>query len=167
MALLDTAAVTLGNLLAKSAGDAITEKMQSTRAKTNLDEMANSYENIINGLVQDRIDAISVAQAYKTEVDRVEITDDDITHLHKTIEELVNILGKDDANLKAIAGQINVLISVDTLKTVQLLGFNYKAAIGEPLTKVCAQMIEAKLGVVNTPGNQNEQPSVANETTED
>ena len=33
------------------------------------------------------------------------------------------------------------LISVDTLKTMQLLGFNYKAAIGEPLTKLCAEAI--------------------------
>ena len=37
------------------------------------------------------------------------------------------------------------LISVDTLKTMQLLGFNYKAAIGEPLTEICANAI-SKLG---------------------
>ncbi len=37
--------------------------------------------------------------------------------------------------------QIKELISVDTLKTMQLLGFNYKAAIGEPLTQICAKAI--------------------------
>ncbi len=37
--------------------------------------------------------------------------------------------------------QIKELISVDTLKTMQLLGFNYKAAIGEPLTQICADAI--------------------------
>ena len=37
--------------------------------------------------------------------------------------------------------QIKELISVDTLKTMQLLGFNYKAAIGEPLTQICANAI--------------------------
>ena len=41
--------------------------------------------------------------------------------------------------------QIKELISVDTLKTMQLLGFNYKAAIGEPLTEICANAI-SKLG---------------------
>lgn len=30
---------------------------------------------------------------------------------------------------------------MDTLKTMQLLGFNYKAAIGEPLTEICANAI--------------------------
>lgn len=39
---------------------------------------------------------------------------------------------------------IKDLISVDTLKTMQLLGFNYKAAIGEPLTELCASAISAK-----------------------
>lgn len=34
--------------------------------------------------------------------------------------------------------QLKELINVDTLKALQLLGFNYKAAIGEPLTQVCA-----------------------------
>ena len=35
------------------------------------------------------------------------------------------------------------LISVDTLRAMQLLGFNYKAAIGEPLTKLCADKISS------------------------
>lgn len=39
--------------------------------------------------------------------------------------------------------QLKDLISVDTLKTMQLLGFNYKAAIGEPLTNLCADAISS------------------------
>lgn len=34
--------------------------------------------------------------------------------------------------------QMKDLISVDTLKTMQLLAFNYKAAIVDPLTQLCA-----------------------------
>ena len=33
------------------------------------------------------------------------------------------------------------LISVDTLKAMQLIGFNYKKAIGEPLTELCSATI--------------------------
>lgn len=40
--------------------------------------------------------------------------------------------------------QIKELINVDTLKAIQLLGFNYKAAIGEPLTQLCADAILSK-----------------------
>ena len=41
--------------------------------------------------------------------------------------------------------QIKELISVDTLKTMQLLGFNYKAAIGEPLTLMLKNFILSKV----------------------
>lgn len=40
-------------------------------------------------------------------------------------------------NLRAIKDIINI----DTLKTMQLLGFNYKEAIGVPLTNLCANTI--------------------------
>jgi len=47
---------------------------------------------------------------------------------------------------------INLLIELlnkDTLKTMQLLGFNYKEAIGQPLTEVCANAIKRKLSGAN------------------
>ena len=47
--------------------------------------------------------------------------------------------------------QFKELISVDTLKTMQLLGFNYKLAIGEPLTNLCANAISN----IGTKGKQN------------
>ncbi len=52
---------------------------------------------------------------------------------------------KTRAQIDAING-IKELISKDVLKTMQLLGFNYKAAIGEPLTELCANRIK---GVTN------------------
>ena len=36
-----------------------------------------------------------------------------------------------------------MLISKDVLKTMQLLGFNYKEAIGIPLTELCANKINS------------------------
>lgn len=37
------------------------------------------------------------------------------------------------------------LISVDTLKTMQLIGFNYKTAIGEPLTLMLKNFLLSKV----------------------
>ena len=67
------------------------------------------------------------------------ISDEDIQHLHNTISRILEVVKetqsgeKIDKRLDSLE-QIKELISVDTLKTMQLLGFNYKAAIGEPLT---------------------------------
>ena len=38
------------------------------------------------------------------------------------------------------------LLNKDTLKTMQLIGFNYKEAIGQPLTDVCSEAITGRLG---------------------
>jgi len=39
--------------------------------------------------------------------------------------------------------QLKGIVSIDTLKAMQLLGFNYKKAIGEPLTDICAAGINS------------------------
>ena len=47
---------------------------------------------------------------------------------------------KAQAQLDTING-LKELVSKDVLKTMQLLGVNYKAAIGEPLTELCSSKI--------------------------
>lgn len=94
-----------------------------------------------------------MANAYQAELNRYEITDEDILHLQATIENALNILRSFGSDEDDYAGfeQFKSLISVDTLKAMQLLGFDYKKAIGDPFTKVCAQAIENTLG---TPPNR-------------
>lgn len=47
----------------------------------------------------------------------------------------IKLYATDDMKILAVHPDI------DTLKSMQLLGFNYKAAIGEPLTQLCANAI--------------------------
>ena len=56
--------------------------------------------------------------------------------------------GKEDSMKQLVA-----LLNKDTLKTMQLLGFNYKEAIGEPLTEVCSNAIRNKLGGLSSKKN--------------
>ena len=63
--------------------------------------------------------------------------------------QIASAIAKGEENTESIEAQIQPfeqvkeLISVDTLKTMQLLGFNYKAAIGDPLTSLCANAISS------------------------
>lgn len=90
-----------------------------------------------------------IAQVYKSEIDRIEIIDEDIIHLHNTVTKLLEILKEmsDDKESLESFNQLKDLITVDSLKTMQLLGFNYKAAIGEPLTEICAVKIKEFGGI--------------------
>lgn len=91
-------------------------------------------------------------QAFKSELDRVEIDEEGIESLDATIGNVFNILKKFPGVLDSdperaheqeeAFNQARELISADTLRTMQLLGLNYKAAIGEPLTELCAEKIK-------------------------
>lgn len=137
----------LAVLAAKGTATTVANKFQAIRSKKQVEDICNSYEELINELVAERAQAISIANAYESELKRYEITDEDIAHLQQTIENVLDIVsvfsdGKDIASFD----QFKSLVSVNTLKAMQLLGFDYKKAIGDPLTEVCAGAIKTKLG---------------------
>lgn len=93
-------------------------------------------------------------------MEKVVISDEDIRHLDSTVSRILEIIKESQmANVEPLGEeaveivkkqvesyeQIKELISVDTLKTMQLLWFNYKAAIGEPLTLMLKNFILSKI----------------------
>lgn len=137
--------VNLTTLAVKGTATAIHSKIESVRNEKNSEILRNTYDEIINQLLSEREEAIRIAQAYKEELEKVEISDEDIQHLHNTVEKVFEIIKSMTAESEKLNSfeQLKELISVDILKTMQLLGFNYKAAIGEPLTKLCSEKINA------------------------
>ena len=148
--------VSLTTLAVKGTATAINTKIKFIKDEKDAEKIRNTYDEIINELLSEREEAIRIAQTYKAELDRIVISDKDIEHLHNTVSRVLEIIkafqlaaavakGEDEmkkvyANVEGYE-QVKELISVDTLKTMQLLGFNYKAAIGEPLTQICAKTI--------------------------
>ena len=148
--------VTLTELAVKGTASAVNKKIRAIKSVKDAEKLRVAYDEIVNEVLQEREEAVRIAQVYKTELDRIEISDEDIEHLHNTVSRIIEILkimqlsgavGKSEAEVEKVKSQvegyeqIKELISVDTLKTMQLLGFNYKEAIGEPLTKLCANAI--------------------------
>lgn len=129
-------------LSTKSTVTATEAKIKSLQVERDIEKIKNQYDEIINELIAERAEAIRIAQVYRNEIDKYEISDDDIKHLHNTVSMVLDIIREmsPDTNIQMYQ-QLKNLISIDVLKAIQLLGFNYKAAIGEPLTKVCAEAI--------------------------
>ena len=97
-----------------------------------MEKVRNTYEEIVSELLSEREEAIRIAQAYKTELDRIVISDEDIEHLHNTVSRVLEIIKAFQLISAATKGeeeiqkineqtksyeQIKELISVDTLKT--------------------------------------------------
>lgn len=122
----------------------ISQKMKLAKEKDKMKEQQIVYEEIINDLMQDKLELESVAGEYKKLYETLTISDDDIEHLQNTIESLVGIVvdyGFVDADKVEDMPAILDLFNKDTLKTAQLLGFNYKEAIGVPFTEVVSSHI--------------------------
>lgn len=164
--------VSLTELAIKGTATAITNKIKTVKNEKNAEKLRSTYDEIVNELLSERDEAVRIAQAYKSELERIIISDEDIEHLHNTVSRILEIVkafqlaaamskGSDEvakvtAQVESYE-QIKELISVDTLKTMQLLGFNYKAAIGEPLTQICANAI-SNFGNKGKPAQPNSQP---------
>lgn len=138
-------ATNLKDLALNGTVTAVSTKVKAIEFEKNAQTIKNTYDEIISELLSERAEAIRLAQAYKSELDKCEISDEDITHLNNTVGKVLEILKKMSPETPiATYEQIKELISIDTLKTMQLLGFNYKAAIGDPLTQLCANAIFSK-----------------------
>ena len=148
--------VSLTELAVKGTVSAVSKKIRAAKEIKEVEKLRSTYDEIINEILIEREEAVRIAQAYKSELDRIVISDEDIEHLHNTVERVIEIIkafqivsamAKGAEEVEKVKKQVESyeqvkeLISVDTLKTMQLLGFNYKAAIGEPLTQICANAI--------------------------
>ena len=138
------AGVSLAELAVKGTASAVNKKIRAVKDVKDAEKLRTTYDSLINEVLQEREEAVRIAQAYKAELDRIVISDDDINHLHATVSKLLDIIKAFSPGTPVDSFEaVKELISVDTLKTMQLLGFNYKAAIGEPLTNLCANAISS------------------------
>ena len=149
----------LTELAVKGTVTAVSNKIKAIKEEKNVEKIRNTYDAIINELLNEREEAVRIAQAYKSELEKVVISDGDIQHLHNTVSRILEIIkGIQIASAEQQGGDVNAvrtqvesyeqikeLISVDTLKTMQLIGFNYKSAIGEPLTLMLKNFILSKV----------------------
>lgn len=147
--------VSLTELAVKGTVTSIATKVKAIKEEKNVENVRAKYDEIINEVLSEREEAVRIAQAYKAELEKVVISDEDIQHLHNTVSRILELIKKMQSNsgeentitnvqIQAYE-QIKELISVDTLKTMQLLGFNYKSAIGEPLTIMLRNFILSKV----------------------
>jgi hypothetical protein len=137
-------AMSLAEIVTRNTYNIVSTKITLIREKKKVEEQQAAYEDIINSLLQDKIDLERLAGEYKDMYEKITISEKDIEQLQNTVQQLF----KQFSNLPGMneAGPLLALINKDTIKTMQLLGFNFKEAIGEPLTEACAGAIKRSLG---------------------
>lgn len=138
--------IRLGELAFVNTTSFVSTKIKSFKNERDIQKLKNNYEEIINQLLDEKQEAIRIAQAYREEVENTNISDEKIDYLHNTITKALKVLENYGNNEEETLGATEIvkLIDKDVLKTMQLLGFNYKEAIGQPLTELCKDYINSK-----------------------
>lgn len=146
--------VDLGLQLAASAArntaSALTDKIGSMRASKSAAEQVAALEQIVSDLIADKNEVTRIAQAYQQELVAQQLTPGDVRYIADTvvplIEQLVDGMGEEGEGEK-IKQQIQTLkplLSVETVNVLQLVGFNFRQAIGAPLTRRLKDVIESQ-----------------------
>lgn len=129
--------------------DKVTNKISAIKSNRDAKKQITEYDQLINELLDNRNNLELISRNYKERLERVTISDADIESLHKTVAKIIGLLKpfSDDESSSVSLNTIIELLNSDTLKTLQLLGYNYKEAIGKPLTEITANFLKEKLSV--------------------
>lgn len=129
----------------------VTNKISQIKLNRDLKKQVRAYDQLVNDLLDNKNRLELTARNYKELLEQVTISDSDIESLHSTVKSVIELIkplvdfeNQDEGNSIDV---VLDLLNSDTLKTLQLLGYNYKKAIGEPLTQITADFLKNKLDI--------------------
>lgn len=135
----------LGELAVRNTAAGIAARIASFRGRKDTDAVINELCELVNDLVSEKSELISVGKALESEFTAQHISDSDIQYINEKVIPVVESLAEDDADALAHLETFKQLISIEALTVLQLVGFNYKQAIGQPLTELVAHLIGSQV----------------------
>ena len=141
-------ATQLAEVIARNAGSTVVSKISAIRARK-LDQAAmNELIELVNDLIADKNELIGLATAFEQELVAQRISNNDITYittkLLPVVEQLSGFAG-DDHEAREAVDAIKSLVTAETLTILQLVGFNFRRALGEPLTTLVERLILSRV----------------------
>ena len=141
-------ATQLAEVLARNAASAVASKVSAIRARKLDQETMNELIELVNDLIADKNELSGIATAFEQELVTQRISDADIkyitTKLLPTLEQIPEFSGGDDKSREALDA-IKSLLTPEMLTIMQLVGFNFRKAIGEPLTILVERLILSQI----------------------
>lgn len=135
----------LGEVAARNAAGSVLDRITAAKARKKNEETIVSLEEIVNDLLADKAELTLIAQALDEQLVAQRLSLEDVAYITENllplIEKLSGLTGGAPASGELTA-TVGTLLSKETLTILQLIGFNFRQAIGAPLTELVAQYIE-------------------------
>lgn len=130
----------------RNTASAVLDRISTARARKDANATIVQLEEIINDLLTDKGELVSVGQAYEDALVAQRISPSDVEYISNNVVplfgELLNVMGSQQAEALQV---VERLLSVETVTILQLVRFNFKKAIGEPLTELMSSLIRSRL----------------------
>src|SRR5699024_3191573 len=136
------ASTQLAQYITQQSTVVIRDKLRISKESKSDKEKINVLEEIIQELLAEKNELIQIAQVYDEQMVAQKVSEEDIEYITVNIIPLIEkLIDNADDEEEAEENRRNLdtfkpLLSKETFNILQLLGFNYKRAIGEPLTKL-------------------------------
>lgn len=136
--------------IGKKSVEAIFDKIRTVKQKGNSEEVISSLEEIINELISDKNQLIQITQAYEEKLIAQKISEEDISYITSSfiplLESLIQQNSNEDADkIRQGIEMFKPILSKETFNILQIMGFNFKQAIGIPLTRLIEALISSKI----------------------
>lgn len=138
----------LAVIAARNSVGAIRDRIRAAQAAQNAEEVILAQSEIINELIADKNDLVRLGEGLREQFVAQQISGDQLTWLTSKIVPLLEkwtleAAADEEARKKAEKGfeTIRELLDPELLELAQVLGFNYKYAIGEALSELTHQAI--------------------------
>jgi hypothetical protein len=121
------------------------------KARNQAADTINELEEIINELIADKSELARIAKEYEDELVAQRLSEDDVAYITSKLLPLIEGLipasspgGSQGTAARAQLEALKALLSTETVTILQLLGFNFREAIGGPLTTLVSDFILSK-----------------------
>ncbi|HEV8063626.1 MAG TPA: hypothetical protein VGP46_02285 [Acidimicrobiales bacterium] len=159
---LVAASAQLGELALRNTAASILDRIALAKARKKDQEVILELEQIVLDLIEDKNQLLRLARTYEEEFVAQKISDNDIEYLTQSLVPILKTLmersiaaeGGDLTAANEVFEGVSTLLSAEMITILQVIGFNFKRAIGEPLTQLIASLIASR-----TPAN----PAAASE----
>lgn len=144
--------IRLGDTIVRNTAGTIANRIKAVKAKKDDKATIHELEEIISSLIADKNELVQIAQAYEQEFVAQQISQEDIEYITKSLIPVLRELATQNpgnennaVSMEKTLDMVESLLSVEMLTVLQLVGFNFKQAIGEPLTLLLQKFIMSKV----------------------
>jgi len=133
----------------RNTAQSIAERIHAAKTRRQDEQTIAEMDDIIRELIKDKAEIVGIAQAYEAALVAQRISDDDVSYITSSMVPMIENLAKSslvktDGDVDEVLDLIKPIISAEAIKVLQLIGFDFRKAIGQPLTDLVARAIASK-----------------------